>query len=116
MKVSTSMRPVGFLLNFIRKVGQWLFETLAKVRRILGSGRKLRPKVVRRWRLVDLGEGVGMYCFFDPARERIFIYPLTEDESPGMMESMVSVSGLETGNGIAPHQFNLFRKELDGQT
>ena len=63
--------------------------------------------------MVDLGDDVGCYCFFDPRREKICIYPLTSPESPGIIESMVSVSALVEGRGVAPHQINLFRKGLD---
>ena len=80
---------------------RWIQKTLDRVR-------GLKPKVLRAWRMVDLGEDVGLYCFFDPKRERICVYPLTSPKSPGILESMVSVSALETGTGVAPHQVNLF--------
>jgi len=84
-----------------------------QIRRILDRALGPKPITLRRWRMVDLGEGVGMYCFFDPLKEKICIYPLTDLESPGILESMVSVSDLETGDGVPPHQVNLFRKELN---
>jgi len=81
---------------------------LARIRSLFELVRRPSPIPIRRWRMVDLGDP-GMYCFFDPKKERIFIYPLTAHEEPGILESMVSVSDLETGTGVAPHQVNLFR-------
>jgi len=87
-----------------------LREIYEKVRSLLHLP---SPKTLRAWRMVDLGEDVGMYCFFDPLKEKIFIYPLTDHEAPGILESMVSVSDLETGTGVAPHQINLFSKGMN---
>ena len=86
---------------------------LAKIRKIYEHFRLPKPKVLRAWRMVDLGEDVGCYCFFDPRREKICVYPLTSPEPPSIMENMISMSALETGTGVAPHQVNLFRKGLD---
>ncbi len=88
---------------------------LRLIKKTLDLVRRNRPKKIRMWRLVDLGDDVGLYCFFDPRREKIFIYPLTSPESPGIMESMVSVSALEAGGGVAPHQISLFRRSLDAE-
>ncbi len=82
------------------------------LKRILTILRSPKAKKLRAWRMVDLGDGFGVYCFFDPRRERICIYPLTSPEPPGIMENMVSMSALETGTGVAPHQINLFRRSL----
>ncbi len=86
------------------------------LRKIFERVRGPQPKTLRAWRMVDLGEDVGMYCFFDPRREKIFIYPLTSPERPGIIESMVSVSALETGTGVAPHQVNLLREVLNAKS
>jgi len=51
-----------------------------------------------------------MYCFFDPKKEYICIFPLTPVDKPNIMESMVSVSALIEGEGVAPHQLSLYRK------
>jgi len=72
----------------------------------------LRSKTIRRWRLVDLGD-VGMYCFFDPRREEIIILPLTSPKGPGIIESMVSVSALENGERLVPHQLSFYREVIE---
>ena len=83
---------------------------LAPLRKTFEWVRGLQSKTIRSWRMVDLGDDVGVYCFFDPRKEKIYIYPLTYESQKNMMESMVSVSALVEGRGVAPHQLNLLLK------
>ena len=86
---------------------------LALKRKIFELVRGYKSKTLRSWRMVDLGESVGVYCFFDPRKEKIYIYPLTYPDSPNIMKGMVSVSALVEGRGVAPHQVNLFQEGIE---
>ena len=88
-----------------------MFKWMMRLKRKRISEQGRGPLTLRRWRLVDLGE-VGMYCFFDPEKEKIFIYPLTKNEGSDRLNDVVSVSALVEGEGAAPHQINLFRKKV----
>ena len=85
-----------------------MFLNLRKILdRVLGP----RSKVIRSWRMIDLGDD-GMYCFFDPKVEKIYVCDLTSSEKHLMIKTYGSVSGAGGGGGVMPHQVNLFRKEI----
>ena len=90
-----------------------MFQSL---RKIFGLGKKgPHPKVVRNWRMLDCGDD-GMYCFFDPKYEKIFIYPLTKFDNAVNIREYGSVSALVEGEGVAPHQIHLFRRAIDAES
>jgi hypothetical protein len=57
------------------------FKWISKMfqRRKRTSAKDRQSKILRKWRLIDLGDS-GMYCYFDPYTERIEILSLTKDE------------------------------------
>ena len=54
----------------------------------------------------------GLYCFFDPKIEKIFIYRLTDAERADMMSEYGSVSASSESGRMTPIQDILFRKQV----
>ncbi len=84
---------------------RWLKKQALLLRAMIRKIGLIRnPIPIREWRIQEV-EG-GMYLFFDPTREKIYIYPLTSPDGNPKIGGNGSVSAL-TEAEAEPHQMYL---------